>query len=59
MPEPHPGNDLASLRSWFDDEELKVCPYCAEKTAVPRGAGPSVCLSCEAVWVDDARLSAG
>ena len=55
-PEPHPGSDLASLRTWFEDGELKNCPYCGEKTAVPNGAGPSVCLSCEAVWVDDARL---
>jgi hypothetical protein len=56
MPEPHPGNEFASLRTWFADEEFKVCPYCGEKTAVPTGAGPSVCLSCEAVWVDDGRL---
>ena len=38
--------------TWYSDEELKECPYCGERAAVPRGEGPSVCLSCEVVWID-------
>jgi hypothetical protein len=47
------------MLSWFSEEELKVCPYCDEKAAVPRQSGPSVCLACEAVWIDGSDASQG
>jgi hypothetical protein len=40
------------MLSWFTDDELKPCPYCGRKAAVPKKSGPSVCLSCDAVWID-------
>ena len=40
-------------RMWFSDEELKDCPHCGAQAAVPAGAGPSVCLACEVVWLDE------
>jgi hypothetical protein len=40
-------------RSWFDEEELDVCPACGEK-AVPRSdARVAVCLACESVRIED------
>jgi hypothetical protein len=38
--------------SWFSEDELKLCPYCHERAAVPTEPGPSVCLGCEAVWIE-------
>jgi hypothetical protein len=38
--------------SWFSEDELKLCPYCGERAAVPTEPGPSVCLRCEVVWVE-------
>jgi hypothetical protein len=40
------------VRSWFSEDELKLCPYCHEQAAVPTEPGPSVCLACEAVWIE-------
>jgi hypothetical protein len=39
--------------TWVKDEELKDCPHCREHAAVPQGGGPSVCLACEVVWIDE------
>jgi hypothetical protein len=47
------------MLSWFSDDELKNCPYCGKKSAVPVQSGPSVCLSCEVVWIDGAQGSEG
>ena len=49
-----PARDLSlDMLSWFSDEELKGCPHCGQLSAVPAQSGPSVCLSCGAVWVDE------
>jgi hypothetical protein len=40
------------LLSWFSEDELKACPHCGERGAVPRETGPSVCLVCEVVWLE-------
>jgi hypothetical protein len=45
--------------TWYTDDELKECPHCGERAAVPRGGGPSVCLSCEVVWIDEAQEKGG
>jgi hypothetical protein len=41
------------MLTWFTEDELKRCPYCNARAAIPREAGPSVCLSCEIAWVDE------
>lgn len=48
-----PRDDLRStVLSWFSDDELKLCPHCGERAAVPSEPGPSVCLRCEVVWIE-------
>ena len=39
---------LAHLVRWWDPDELRVCPRCAEKKMTPpkRDDGTSVCLAC-------------
>jgi hypothetical protein len=39
--------------SWFREDELKRCPYCGQCSAVPVDPGPSVCLACQVVWIDE------
>jgi hypothetical protein len=39
--------------SWFSEDELKNCPHCEAHAAVPVDRGPSVCLACEVVWLDE------
>ena len=47
-----PGSDL---RTWFDEEELEICPFCGAR-AVPRGDSKvATCLACEVVWIRDAE----
>jgi hypothetical protein len=41
------------LHAWFSEEELKECRFCGKRAAVPIEGGPSVCLSCELVWLDE------
>jgi hypothetical protein len=46
-------------RTWYSDDELKTCPFCGKRAAVPRGGGPSVCLACEVVWIDETPETTG
>ena len=36
------------MLSWFEEDELSVCPTCGEKTVVPAPAGSdrAVCAGC-------------
>jgi hypothetical protein len=36
------------MLSWFEDDELSICPSCGEKTVVPAPAGKdlAVCAAC-------------
>jgi hypothetical protein len=47
-----PQKGRLNVLSWFSEDELKLCPFCGERAAVPPEEGPSVCLSCEVVWTD-------
>jgi hypothetical protein len=51
VPRPPP-KDRLDVLSWFSHDELKLCPFCGERAAVPPEEGPSVCLSCEVLWID-------
>jgi hypothetical protein len=41
-----------NVLAWFSEDELKLCPHCGRRAAVPPEDGPSVCLACEVVWIE-------
>jgi Zn-finger nucleic acid-binding protein len=41
------------MHAWFREDELKECPFCQQKTAIPASEGLSICFNCEVVWIDD------
>src|SRR3954467_10077037 len=49
MPTPERGDPL----SWFDQDELEVCPSCNEKAVPASESKVAVCLLCEVAWIKD------
>jgi hypothetical protein len=47
-----PATERLNVLAWFSEDELKLCPYCGRRAAVPPEDGPSVCLACDAVWIE-------
>jgi len=54
MPTPESGDP----RSWFDENELEVCPSCKEQAVPKNDAKVAVCLACEVVWVKNGEPQA-
>jgi hypothetical protein len=41
-----PPPNLAEVKSWFAEDELKTCPHCGAHAVVQSGAATAVCLGC-------------